>query len=505
LAIAAQTAASPDPSPDAPPKEGTVILFLVDNSASLPPLDPAERRVDALEKMLAFVEGEPYRLILFGGHNEISVDDVQRYRNDGQWTDFYHAFESARGVMAEYPAGTSFRMVLVTDGVSDPSPRDWTSVAPGPALGVHVRSQLLAILEQTGVPLYVILVGKAPADALVNREQAPHLVLDMVRAANGAFASPRAQSLAEFFDDDGVLLKKFVYRVEPQEGLARIEPVVKRIVATSHGGVELQFLSSLVLPLALFICLLLGILVRTFPGPGDVEVVELGSAPVHVSSDKFHKLKGGGGGGWATQGLALVAQTSDAAATFTYEAPIIELSGRGLSVGEDTDSLLRRLFPLDLDELRKKLRDLSLEGTKDEKIYVLNLNYMAANLDSARAEQVLSSPVSKRHEIAPLEFLQAKAHLLVNAALKRKLTDARVRFQGYGQGAETHELQRDDTARIGRYTFRVKAIAKGGRKEVQLILSYERVPSLFGLKNILPDAFQRAFRLRRSSWRVVTS
>ena len=58
------------------PRRGPVILFLVDNSASLPPLDPEEKRVAALEKMFRFLKGQPYRLILFGGRKEIFVDDA---------------------------------------------------------------------------------------------------------------------------------------------------------------------------------------------------------------------------------------------------------------------------------------------------------------------------------------------------------------------------------------------------------------------------------------------
>src|SRR2546425_3348669 len=82
------------PSPAASPAaEGPVILFLVDNSASLPPLDPEEKRVAALEKMFTFLQGRPYRLILFGGRQEVFVDDVTRYRNNGQWTDYYAAFD----------------------------------------------------------------------------------------------------------------------------------------------------------------------------------------------------------------------------------------------------------------------------------------------------------------------------------------------------------------------------------------------------------------------------
>src|SRR5688572_27132300 len=85
-------AASPSPMPSAPaPAEGPVILFLVDNSASLPPLDPEEKRVAALEKMFTFLQGRPYRLVLFAGRQEVYVDDVSRYRNNGQWTDYYAA------------------------------------------------------------------------------------------------------------------------------------------------------------------------------------------------------------------------------------------------------------------------------------------------------------------------------------------------------------------------------------------------------------------------------
>ena len=95
--------ASEAPSPAPGVAEGapaaakkTVILFLVDNSASLPPLDPAEQRVAALEKMFSFLKGQPYRLVLFGAKREIFVDDPSQYDNRGQWTDLYFAFEKVR-------------------------------------------------------------------------------------------------------------------------------------------------------------------------------------------------------------------------------------------------------------------------------------------------------------------------------------------------------------------------------------------------------------------------
>src|SRR5512140_3231958 len=96
LALSLVAAPRPPATPPGSPADDGVILFLIDNSASLPPLDPAEKRVVALEKVFSFLRGRRYRLVLFGGRREISVDDVSRYRNEGQWTDFYYAFAQVR-------------------------------------------------------------------------------------------------------------------------------------------------------------------------------------------------------------------------------------------------------------------------------------------------------------------------------------------------------------------------------------------------------------------------
>ena len=94
LLLAAGPSPKATPSPAASPaSKAPVILFLIDNSASLPPLDPLEKRVAALEKMFSFLRGQRYRLVLFGGRREIYVDEPGRYRNNGQWTDFYFAFD----------------------------------------------------------------------------------------------------------------------------------------------------------------------------------------------------------------------------------------------------------------------------------------------------------------------------------------------------------------------------------------------------------------------------
>ena len=75
---------------------------------------------------------------------------------------------------------------------------------------------------------------------------------------------------------------------------------------------------------------------------------------------------------------------------------------------------------------------------------------------------------------------------------------------GYGRDARAQGARARGPVRIGRYGFVVKDVSRGGRKDARIVLYYDRVPSLLGLKTILPDAFQRVFRFRRSSQRVVS-
>ncbi len=490
-----------DASPS-PPAGGSVILFLIDNSASLPPLDPAEQRVAALEKMFTFLQGQRYRLILFGGRKEIAVDDVSRYRNNGQWTDFYFAFEKAKELAAGYPKGTDLRMVLLTDAIADPDPADWRDLPPGVDARTESIRRTVALLGEMQIPLYVVLVGQLPGrESMRNPEQSPGFVLDMVRAANGSAATPLAQSLASFFKDDGLLLKKFVYRVAPNEGLRKIEPVVRRIAAPPRAGTELRILSYIVLPLCVVLFLLLGLLVRSFPGPGDLEILELGrNQPVHVVVDR---LRRGGDGSWAAQGLSLVADARGAAATFTLLASSVDLTGQGTDKS-GIDPRDAALLPLGLDELRRVLEAATDSGSRDEKIHALNLDYAARSLQPQEAERLLTRPSSERSRVAAIDFVRAKAHLAFNDELRRKLLEQKVQMLSYGKDAARRELAVGDTLRVGRYRFLVKDLGRGGRKDLRLVLYYDRVPSLFGLKTVLPDFFQRLFRFRRSSQRIVS-
>ena len=490
------------PSPP-PPAEGPVIIFLVDNSASVPPLDPHETRVVALEKMMGYVEGRRYRLILFGGESEVSVDDVGRYRSEGKWTDFYHAFLKAREIASSYKKGTDVRMVLLTDAIVDPNPADWPDLPPGEDLTAFSIGQTTELLREMGVPLYVVLVGAAPGKGAVagDREQSPGFVLEMVRAANGAAAAPFAQTVASFFADDGLLLRKFVYRVEPDEGLETLEPTVRRIAAPPRPGIELRIFGAFVLPLLLILLALIGLLVHSFPGPGDGEILELAlDQPVHVGVDRLHRTRDGG---WAAQGLSLVADPRAAAASFTLQRTRADFSGAGLDVSDLTPTDVA-LLPLGLDELKARIEALTESGSREEKIHALNLDYMAKSMSAPEAERILIAPPAERARVASLDFLRAKTHLAFDDALRARLLAPRVHVHIYGREAGRQEVGAGATVRVGRYRFRIAALGPGGRRDARLVLDYDRVPSLFGLKTLLPDGFQRFFRFRRSRQRVVS-
>jgi len=505
LAAPAPRGSAATPAPAATPyptQPGPVILFLIDNSASLPPLDPSERRVTALEKMFSFLQGHPYRLVLFGGKHEISVDDVSRYRNEGQWTDFYWAFMKAKDLVAQYPAATEFRIVLVTDAIPDPDPGDWKDLPAGwDARSQSVR-KTLELLRELKLPLYVLLVGE-PTGEVAGRdsEQSPGFVLDMVTAANGRRAAPLAQTLASFFGDDGLLLRKFVYRVRPHEGLKKLEPIVRRISAPPRAGVELRIFYYFVAPLLLILVGLLGLLVRSFPGPGDLEILELAvDQPLHIAVDRLHRSPEAV---WSAQGLSLLPDAKSAAATFTLQQAGVDLAGTGF----DRSNLDRRdaaLLPLDLDALRSALETATDTGTREEKIHALNLDYAARSLQASEAERILTRPLAERRRTSALEFLRAKAHLAFDEALRRRLLEPRVQVQSYGRDGTRREIAVGETLRLGRYRFLVRELAPGGRKDVRLVLYYDRVPSLLGLKTVLPDFFQRAFRFRRSAQRLVS-
>ena len=482
-----------DVKPPLLPKEGeAVLLFLLDNSASLPPLDPEVQRREAIEKIYTFLEGQPYRLVLFGGRKEVHVDEPQHYRNSGKWTDFYFAFQAAQQLTKEYPAGTEFKMVLITDGKIDPSPAEWADqqVPPGADLRSVAGDRTIELLGQIRQPLYVILIGQQVDLGLIQR---------MVVAANGEMAaSEYAQGMADFFADDGMLLRRFIFRVEEHQGLEEIQPMMTRIATPASPKVELYIASSLLIA----VVMLVGVGVRSFPGAGDREVVELRTGePVQVAVDRLRRLSSDVPA-WSWKGLSLVESSKGAVVMFTAQEDSVALPPTGFAL-EGLDATSSALIVLPLPALREKLETLAREGNKDEQIYALNLEYVSKDMEEPRVERLLTSSSTERKKFSTNDFLRAKVHLLHNEKLNKKLTGACVLCKVYGLKAQEQELRPGSKIQLGRYEFRVDELTKGGRKDFRLGLSYERVPSPLFLKRLVPGAVQRGLRLRRSHERVV--
>lgn len=478
-------------SPQQPQAGESVILFLLDNSASLPPLDPDTKRRDAIEKIYSFLKGQPYRLILFGGRNEIHVDAPQHYRNAGKWTDFFFAFQAVREVAAEYPDDTDLKVVLITDGMIDPSPREWRdqSVPKGVDLRAEAGSRTVRLLENLRLPLYVILIGEEVDYELIQR---------MVVGANGSIAaSDYAQGIADFFDDDGVLLRRFIFRLEAEEGLEEIEPIVTRIATPPAPRVEFGIAGVLFGVIAL----LVGAGVRSFPGSGDREIVELRTGnSLQVAVDRLRRVADGPK--WSWKGLSLVESSKQAAAMLTVKEHSTELPPMGVDI-DGIDEIARSLIELPLDDLREGIEYLSKEGSKDEQIYALNLEYVARDMEEALVERLITAAPAERSKFGPLDFLRAKVHLLHNDKLNKKLTGPTIDCKIYGVRAQEYELRYGSKVKLGRYEFRVDELRMGGRKDVKLGLTYENVPSPLFLKRFIPGKIQRALRLRRSHERIV--
>ena len=325
----------------------------------------------------------------------------------------------------------------------------------------------------------------------------------MVQAANGAAASPLAQTVASFFGDDGVLLRKFVYRVAPTEGLAKIEPVVKRIASPPRAGIELQIFRYFVLPLLLILVALLGLLVRSFPGPGDLEIIELAvtsrctwrrtacaalpTAPGRPRGSRWSKTR------------------ARPPRRFTLAAARTRTSPASGSTRAGSTHATPRSCRSDLDGVRRALEAATDYGTREERIHALNLDYARPWPRLARGGAAAAHrPPAERARIPALDFVRAKTHLAFAEALRQRLVEPRVQLVTYGKDATRQELVQGASLRIGRYGFVVRELGRGGRKDQRLVLYYDRVPSLLGLKTILPDVFQRAFRFRRSRQRVVS-
>jgi hypothetical protein len=321
----------------------------------------------------------------------------------------------------------------------------------------------------------------------------------MVQAANGTLLGGRyAQGASEFFEDDGILLRRFIYHIEPRGGLDQIVPIVRRITQTSSFRVELSIASSLLLVMVI----LVGVGVRSFPGAGDQEILEMRvDRPTHIAVDKLRRISSDVPS-WSWRGLSIVQEPKDADATFKLQLGSHEIPPEGFDLSH-LEGIPQELVELPLPELRNRMDELLKSGNKQDMIEALNLDYVAPDFDPIKAEKLLTASTSQRRKMDPMEFLRAKIHLLHNESLYDRITGPRVNCMIYGDNAEKRELRVGDRFELGPYAFRMKEFSAGGRKDYRITFSYEHAPSALWLKRIVPGFIQRILRFRRTHERIV--
>ena len=169
----------------------------------------------------------------------------------------------------------------------------------------------------------------------------------------------------------------------PHEGLTKIEPVVRRIVAPPRAGHRVQDL-RLLRPAA---AAHPGGAARACwcarsPGPGDLEIVELAvDQPVHVAADKIHRAPDGT---WSAQGLSLVADPRTPPPRFTLPGARARAHGRRPRHRAGSTRATPRCCRSASTSVRRALEAATDSGTREDKIHALNLDYAARGLDVAR-------------------------------------------------------------------------------------------------------------------------
>jgi len=467
-----------------------VNILIVDNSRSVPNMDRTRDRVEVLKELLAMLGGYENRLVLFGGRNEIALDTPDKFINDGWHTDYHYAFDAAVRIRKEYPPDCDVRMIFITDGIMDAFPEDYPEegfVSKARAMD-YAREQSYQILEKSRIPLYIILLG-SQYDAYFMEQLS-------VRANGLAKANPLVERAAEFLDNNGFLLKKFIYRMPDNAGTKEFKKVFRKIVQEDKPHFEYGLLGLLALALAAFVI----VSIRSFPAPGDREIIDLvEGVPVLIGADirnpgaisNFSPVRPRGG-------LQQVAATSHAIASLGYQRRNFDFTSRGLQGVSKLDATSKRLLDMDIQVLSAKLDEMEKRGTDEEIIAATDLKYYCSNLDHEKVKHILQAREMDRMDIQAADFLKAKVYVSMAPDLLEELTEHRVFLTIPNRNIIRSQLNPGQTYDLGRYRIKVVSVSRDSKYSSRVMLEYVRVPSTFGLKNLIPPAVQRWLRLRRT-------
>jgi hypothetical protein len=474
-----------------------VNILVMDNSRSVPNMDRTRDRVEVLKDLLGMLGGYENRLILFGGRNEIALDNPDKFVNDGWHTDYHYAFAAAARIRKEYPPDCDVKMIFITDGIMDAFPEDYPEegiVSKAKAMD-YAREQSYRILEENRTPLYIILLG-GQYDAYFMEQLS-------IRANGLAKANPLVERAAEFLDNNGFLLKKFIYRMPENAGTQEFKKVFRKIAHEDKPRFEYGLLGLLALALAAFVI----VSIRSFPAPGDREIIDLvEGVPVLIGAG--HRNPGAFGGLSRARpkgGLQQVAETSHALASLSYQRRNFDFTSRGLQGITKLDAIAKRLLDMDIQMLGAKLDEMEKRGADEEIIAATDLKYYCSNLDAEKVKQILQAREMDRMDIQAADFLKAKVYVSMAPDLLEELTEHRVFLTIPNRNIIRSQLTPGQIYNLGRYRIKAAAVSKDSKYSARVTIEYLRVPSTLGLKNLIPPAVQRWIRLRRTITAFFTS
>lgn len=464
-------------------------ILLMDNSRSVPHLDPDKSRQEVLAEIEQMLAGYGNRLILFGGRNELDTDRADRFISDGWHTDYYFAFEAAVKLRKEYPPDCDVRIIFITDGLMDAFPSDYPEeqFTMKSQAQSHARNLTLQLLQENPIPTYIILLG----------DRYDHYFMQQISIrANGiARANPLMEKAAEFLNNNGFLFKQFIYPLPPQSTMKDVRKVIRTIRHEGVPRIEWVLLGLLILAVLTFVVMA----VRSFPAPGDQEIIQLvEGVSVLIGADiRDSSVIAHDGHARRKSGLQQVTATAHAIASISFQRRNFDFTARGLQGMTKLDPVSRQLLDVDVQKLSKKLDEMEKSGSDEEIIAATDLKYYCSNLDAEKVKVILQAREMARMDIQAADFLKAKVYVALAPDMLEELTEHKVFLTIPSRNLIRAEVKAGQEYQLGKYRVRIVSAVKDSKFSARVVLEYISMPSTLGLKKTMPRALQAILRLRR--------
>ncbi len=447
-----------------------VIIFLVDNSKSVPKFDPEENRKKVLNEILDIARKNGYitRLVLFGGRDEIVMDDISKFNNSGLHTDFYYAFKAAIDLTKEYPKKCKFKIVFITDGILDAYPSDYKEfgiASKDEAMSLS-KNMLYRLLRDNKIPTYIILLGNEYDMDFMRR---------IAQEANSSLlVNPFVETVANVLKNNSYFFKKFIYVIHKNSPKGKIKTIVKEISQKK----KFKFEIFVVLFVLIILILIWFISLFKSPKPGDIEEFFVYyDSPTFIGVDKGV--------------LKVLPSKYGAVASFTYRFKDLNDYKKKLKGVDKLNRYEKFLLGCDIKEFFDRLREMEKSNDEEEARTAMDLSYYCSNLDDKEIERIFNNPQSDG--IDAKKFLLIMAYFSMAQEVYEKILKKRFFVSVLKGKLIKKELSIGDVVEIGGYELKLLKINDNGDNGVFVEFEILKVPFLKW--KILPPFLRRIVSL----------